>query len=182
MMASIMPGKVRRIVTGVNAACRSFILSDTLLPTADVSPGAPVRVGLWTTESAPASNKGMHDPVPDGVITRTPPAHRGGSVIRVTDIAPDARHAYTSEDLQRRGCKTTPERSARHPGFHATDTVDYAICLEGEVWAVLDEDETLMRPGDVLIQRGTYHAWSNRSDRVCRMLFVLIDAEPLKNH
>jgi hypothetical protein len=39
-----------------------------------------------------------------------------------------------------------------------------------------------MRPGDVLVQRGTYHAWSNRSDRGCRMLFVLIDAEPLKNH
>ena len=177
-----MPRKVRRIVTGVNDAGRSCILSDMRLPTAEVAPGEPVRVGLWTTESAPASNKGTHDPVPDGVIIRTPPAHRGGSVIRVTDIAPDARRAYTPEDLRRRGCKTTPERSARHPGFHATDTVDYAICLEGEIWAVLDEDETLMRPGDVLIQRGTYHAWSNRSDCVCRMLFVLIDAEPLKNH
>ena len=85
-------------------------------------------------------------------------------------------------ELRRRNCKTTPHRSARHPGFHATDTVDYAICLEGEVWVVLDEDETLMRPGDVLIQRGTYHAWSNRSDKICRMLFILIDAEPLANH
>ena len=60
--------------------------------------------------------------------------------------------------------------------------MDYAICLEGEIWAVLDEDETLMRPGDVLIQRGTFHAWSNRSDRVSRMAFILIDAEPLDNH
>jgi hypothetical protein len=177
-----MPGKVRRIVTGVNDAGRSYIQSDTLLPAAEVGPGEPVRVGLWTTDSAPSSNQGAHDPVPDGVILRTPPAHRGGSVIRVTDIPPDSRRAYTAEDLQRRGCKTTPERSAKHPGFHATDTVDYAICLEGEVWAVLDEGETPMRPGDVLIQRGTYHAWSNRTDRVARMLFILIDAEPLKNH
>jgi hypothetical protein len=177
-----MPGKVRRIVTGVNGAGRSFILSDRMLPAGEVKPGEPARVGLWTTESAPASNDGAHDPVPDGVILRTAPAHRGGSVIRITDIPPDAWRAYTPEELQRRGCKTTPERSARHPGFHATDTVDYAICLEGEIWAVLDDDETLMRPGDVLIQRGTYHAWSNRSDRVARMLFVLIDAEPLKNH
>jgi len=176
-----MPGKVRRIVTGVNEAGRSYIVSDTVLPTADVAPGAPIRVGLWTTESAPAANNGK-DPAPDGVILRTPPAHRGGSVIRITDIAPDARHAYSREDLERRGCKTTPERSARHPGFHATDTIDYAICLEGEVWAVLDDDETLMRPGDVLIQRGTYHAWSNRTDRIARMLFILIDAEPLKGH
>ena len=48
--------------------------------------------------------------------------------------------------------QTTPDRSARDLGFHATDTVDYAVCLEGEVWAVLDEEETLMRAGDVLIQ------------------------------
>jgi len=177
-----MPGKVRRIVTGVNGAGRSCILSDTLLPTAAVAPGAPVRTGLWTTDSAPVSNKGTHDPVPDGVILRTPPAHRGGTVIRITDIAPDKVRASDPAELRRRSCKTTPERSARHPGFHATDTVDYAICLEGEVWAVLDEHETLLRPGDVLIQRGTYHAWSNRSDRVCRMAFILIDAVPLENH
>ena len=176
-----MPGKVRRIVTGVNAAGRSFIASDTMLPTAPVAAGAPVRTGLWTTTSAPASNDGM-DPVPDGVIMQTPPAHRGGTVGRITDIVPDSARAYSPDELRRRNCKTTPDRSARHPGFHATDTVDYAICLEGEVWAVLDEGETLMRPGDVLIQRGTYHAWSNRTDRIGRMLFVLIDAEPLKNH
>ena len=177
-----MPGTVRRIVTGVNAAGRSCILSDTRLPTADAAPGALVRAGLWLTACAPTSNAGAHDPVPDGVILRTPPAHRGGTVIRITDVAPDARRASNPDDMRRRGCRTTPDRSARHPGFHATDTVDYAICLEGEVWAVLDEDETLMRPGDVLIQRGTYHAWSNRSDRVCRMLFILIDAAPLENH
>src|SRR5262245_32301166 len=177
-----MPGKVRRIVTGVNAAGRSCILSDTHLPTADLKPGDPVLVGLWATESSPASNRGTHDPVPDGVLPRIPPAHRGGSVIRIVDLPPDARRAFTPEDIARRGCKITPDRSAKHPGFHATDTIDYAICLEGEVWAVLDEDETLMRPGDVLIQRGTYHAWSNRSDRACRMLFILIDADPLKNH
>src|SRR2546426_5917703 len=56
-----MPGKVRRIVTAVNAAGRSYILSDTNLPTADVAPGEPVRAGLWITDSAPASNTGVHD-------------------------------------------------------------------------------------------------------------------------
>jgi quercetin dioxygenase-like cupin family protein len=174
--------KVRRIVTGVNAAGRSTILSDTLFPTGTVAPGEAVRVGLWTTDSAPASNEGTRDPVPDGVIMRTPPDRRGGTVVRITDIPPDTARAYDPETLRQRGCRTTPDRSARHPGFHATDTVDYAVCLEGEVWAVLDEAETLMRPGDVLIQRGTYHAWSNRSDGMCRMLFVLIDAEPLERH
>ena len=99
-----------------------------------------------------------------------------------------------AEGACRRRCHATrrqkvhdsQDRSAdfrrRHGGFHATDTVDYAICLEGEVWAVLDEDETLMRAGDVLIQRGTYHAWDNRSDTIARMAFILIDAQPLRNH
>ena len=177
-----MPGKVRRIVTAVNAAGRSYILSDTRLPTAAVAPGEPVRAGLWITDSAPASNDGAHDPVPDGVIMRIPPATRGGTVLRIVEFAPASKGGTDPAELARRGVKTTPDRSAKDPGFHATDTVDYAICLEGEIWAVLDEGETLMRPGDVLIQRGTYHAWSNRSDRVCRMAFVLIDAAPLKNH
>ena len=73
------------------------------------------------------------------MILKTPPTHRGGSVIRVTDIVPDKQHVFDPEELRRRNCKITPDRSAKHPGFHATDTVDYAVCLEGEVWAVLDE-------------------------------------------
>src|SRR5207249_11149078 len=108
-----MAGKVRRILPGVNASGRSCAAPDTRLPTAGVAPGSPVRPGLWTTDSAPASNAGAADPVPDGIILRTPPAHRGGSVIRVTDIVPDKLRAYDPEELRRRGCKTTPERSAR---------------------------------------------------------------------
>src|SRR5579871_4960209 len=173
-----MPGRVRRIVTAVNDAGRSYIASDTYLPTAEVPPGEPVRAGLWITEAAPASNKGDHDPVPDGVITAIAPTARGGSVIRIIDILPETVRRNDAEDLRRRGGKTTPDRSAKNPGFHATDTIDYAICLEGEVWAVMDEGEALMHAGDVLIQRGTFHAWSNRSSNPCRMAFVLIDAEP----
>ncbi len=177
-----MPGKVRRIVTAVNAAGRSYILSDTNLPTADVAPGEPVRAGLWITDSAPASNAGVHDPVPDGVIPKIPPVDVGGTVLRIIDFVPDSVQKPDPNELAKRGARTTPDRSAKNPGFHVTDTVDYALCLEGEIFAVLDEGETLMRAGDVMIQRGTYHAWSNRSGRPCRMAFVLIDAQPLKNH
>ena len=177
-----MPGKVRRIVTAVNAAGRSYIHSDTPLPTAAVKPGEPVRAGLWITDSAPASNAGVRDPVPDGVIPKIPPVDPGGTVLRIIDFMPDSVQHPSPAELQQRGARTSPERSAKHPGFHVTDTVDYAICLEGEIWAVLDEGETLMKAGDVMIQRGTYHAWSNRSGRPCRMAFVLIDAEPIQNH
>ena len=166
-------------MTGHNDAGRSIIVSDTLLPPGDVDPSQPLRVGLWLTDRAPASNRGNDDPVADGVITRIPPQHPGGTVIRITDIPPDASRSFDPQELASRGAIITPDRSARHPGFHRTHTVDYAVCMEGEVWAVLDEGETLMRPGDVLIQRGTQHAWSNRGNTTCRMLFILVDAEPV---
>jgi uncharacterized cupin superfamily protein len=55
--------------------------------------------------------------------------------------------------------------------------VDYAIVLEGEIWSVMDEGETLLRAGDVLIQRGTNHAWANRSEKTARIAFVLMDGK-----
>src|SRR5262249_61126383 len=66
----------------------------------------------------------------------------------------------------------------RHAGFHKTASVDYAIVLSGEIVAMMDEGEVLLKAGDVLIQRGTNHAWSNRTDEPAYLAFVLIDAKP----
>ena len=173
-----MARQVRRIITGHNTHGRSMIIADGYMPEKP-APGAPLQAGLWLTDRGPASNRDNQNPVPDGVIDKIAPQHRGGTVFRIVEIPPDRDRRLNPEELARRGVEVTPERSARHPGFHRTNTVDYAICLEGEIWAVLDEGETLMRAGDVMIQRGTYHAWSNRSDRSARMAFILIDAEPL---
>ena len=68
-------------------------------------------------------------------------------------------------------------RGGRHPMMHRTETVDYAIVLEGEITLVLDKEDVHLKAGDVVIQRGTNHAWSNRSGKVCRMLYVLIDGQ-----
>ena len=174
-----MPGKVRRIVTAVNEAGRSYIQSDIELPL-KLEPNEPLRAAFWVTDSTPATNVGP-DPVPDGIYAPTPPP-KGGTVVRITEYPPDSQRERQPSAADRPGRRTTPDRSAKHPGFHATDTIDYAVVLEGEIWAVMDEGETLMRAGDVLIQRGTFHAWANRSDRNCRILFVLIDAEPLVGH
>ena len=66
------------------------------------------------------------------------------------------------------------------PRNHRTETVDYAIVLSGEIEMDLDgDDKVTMGPGDVMIQRGTYHAWRNKGPEVCRMAFVLVDAQPL---
>jgi len=71
------------------------------------------------------------------------------------------------------------DHNARHFGFHKTRTLDYAIVLDGEIYAMMDEGECLLKPGDVLVQRGTNHAWSNRTDAPAYLAFVLIDATPL---
>ena len=62
----------------------------------------------------------------------------------------------------------------KHPGMHVTETVDYAVVIDGEINAIMDEGETVLRKGDVLIQRGTNHAWTNRSGKPAKVAFVLI--------
>jgi mannose-6-phosphate isomerase-like protein (cupin superfamily) len=68
-------------------------------------------------------------------------------------------------------------QAARHPFMHRTRSIDYAIVLEGEIDMLLDDSEVRLKAGDVLVQQGTNHAWVNRSGKVCRMAFILIDAE-----
>jgi len=65
------------------------------------------------------------------------------------------------------------------PRNHRTETVDYAIVLSGEIYALMDEGETLMKAGDCLVQRGTNHAWANRSDAPCLVAFILVNAKPV---
>ena len=63
------------------------------------------------------------------------------------------------------------------PGMHTTDTVDFELILEGEVWLELDDGvEVHLEPGDTVVQNGTRHAWRNHGDKVCRLLVVLVGA------
>ena len=66
--------------------------------------------------------------------------------------------------------------NARHPFMHRTDSVDYAIILTGEIYMLLDNEDVHLKAGDVVVQRGTNHAWSNRGSETCIIAFVLIDA------
>jgi hypothetical protein len=102
-------------------------------------------------------------------------------VVRIVEFPPDKERNYgnQAEVFRQYGADRAHDAGARHPGFHKTQSVDYAILLEGEIWALMDLGETLMKPGDVLIQRGTNHAWANRSTAPARVLFVLNGAAPL---
>jgi quercetin dioxygenase-like cupin family protein len=171
---------IRRVLTADDAEGRSFISEDGASPAVRLVPERPgYRVtNLWRTGAAPS-------PVdaPDSIAEHkgvSPPA--GGTVLRVIDFPPEPEDP---QELQRmleatfgsiyRDAQHAP-RPGEHPGMHRTDTVDYALMLEGELVAIMDKQETVLRAGDVLIQRGTNHAGANRSGRPARIAFVLVDA------
>ena len=178
-----MARPTRRIVTGHDAEGRSIILKDGPAPSIfepKARPGEAITE-LWRSAAAPASNRGNEDPcaAPPAAPQLMPP--KQGTVFRIVDFPPDAqvKGANAAKLFEEFGASTAHAKDGRHAMMHKTATVDYALVLEGEVVAVMDMGEAVMRAGDVLIQRGTNHSWANRSDRPCRIAFILVDAEPL---
>ena len=157
--------KFRRIITGEGSGGNATILVDEDCPNSHAILGIPefAVTELWKTTETPAQ-LGAHDADPAAGPTTVPPPP-GGTVLRVVEFPPDK--AWSDTPAGSRGAM-----------MHRTASIDYAFVIDGEIYAVLDEGETLMRPGDFLIQRGTNHAWSNRSDKPAHLLFVLIDAIP----
>lgn len=163
---------VRRIVTGENGNGKSLIISDGSTPHVTKTEFGVVAQVPWVTGEAAATGS---EPVPAGRELGFHSEH--GSILRIVDFPPDDTYDTESvkDFLDANDVRDT--ESPRHFWFHKTQSLDYAIVLEGEIYAMLDEDETLMRTGDVLVQRATNHSWSNRSNRPCRMAFVLISIE-----
>jgi hypothetical protein len=171
---------IRRIVTGTGPDGRSRIVEDgppLVVAIATERPGLR-NANIWATNATPVPVD-EPDRIAEHKTLHPPP---GGTVIRIMDIPPEPRepatlHAAVSgsrESLFPDFARHKVDKS-RHPGMHITDTVDYAIILFGEMYAVMEEGETLMKAGDVLVQRGTSHAWSNRSGENCRVAFILVD-------
>lgn len=147
----------RRVVTGHMPDGRSVVIADGPIPNVRSLPGARFDE-VWSVESAPA----LLGLAPAGEPTSGSPqialGSGTGNLVRVIEFAPASA-----------GGKRSP--------MHRTRTIDYGIVLEGEVVLILSESEVLLKAGDVVIQRGTDHAWENRSEASAKMVFVLIDAE-----
>jgi mannose-6-phosphate isomerase-like protein (cupin superfamily) len=168
-------------VTGVNERGRSFVRSDEWLPLDSEPAGSFRRIALWEASGMPVSNADAGDPVPGGVVDYVVP-EVPGTLIRIVDVPPDRSFGEVSELVRLPGVTLDDARLSVHRGFHKTDTLDLVLILEGEVWMLLDDQATLLRAGDVIVQRGTYHAWSNRSEQVCRVLVVMATAQSLTDH
>ena len=148
-----MERSCRRVVTGHNSVGKAVVLSDDIRQTEPIPTGEAWFSKLWVTDRTPADNNGTADGalIPTGLTSPT------GSVLRVVDMPPGMRSP-----------------------MHRTLSVDYGIVLDGQVDMELDGGERVqLQRGDVVVQRGTIHAWVNRGDRMARMAFVLIAANPV---
>ena len=176
-----MPKMHRRVVTGHDHRGKSIILLDGTAPNSALiaRAGGLQLTELWVTNGAPADNGGSTDAA-DREYRLEPP--EGGTVFRIIEYPPDSIRLKTIDPkvhYAMGAAHASTNGPKKHPGMHKTNTLDYAIILSGEVYAVMDEGEVLLRAGDVLIQRGTHHAWSNRTETPCTIAFVLVSAKPL---
>jgi mannose-6-phosphate isomerase-like protein (cupin superfamily) len=173
---------IHRVVTGHDTAGKAIVSSEGALPTVVELAAIPGTVfhEVWSTAVTPAPADNGPDPT-TGPLTLPPP--RQGTRLRFVDIPPDtaeflAHGADRMHDAFTQigdAAASTVKAHSPHPLMHRTESVDYGIVIEGELTLVLDDSDVRLRPGSVVIQRGTNHAWANRSQQPCRILFVLID-------
>lgn len=155
-----VPTVPRRVVTGHTPEGVSVVVSDGPVPVSRALPEDGVHFHeVWSTSGAPALVTAVEavDPTEADLTVPPPPL---GTRIRINEFAPG--------HLDDRGLQSP---------VHRTASVDYGIVLEGEITLVLDDSEVTLRAGDIVVQRGTDHAWANRGSSVARVVFVLVDGE-----
>ncbi|HZL30294.1 MAG TPA: cupin domain-containing protein [Pseudolabrys sp.] len=145
--------QVRRVVTGHNAEGKAIVEVDEIAKNVISNrPGASSCV-VWSTKGFPVDNDGFNDRTAGDFKTTV----EGGTVFRVVRYEPGVT-----------------------PRNHRTDSIDYAVVMEGEIDMELDDGVVAhLKAGDLIVQRGTIHNWVNRGKDVCVIAFVLISARPV---
>ncbi len=178
---------VRRIVTGHREHDgKAVVIIDEQAANIFHPPGRPgVQINnVWRQFEAPAKLDGNADNAAEGEKIGLEPG-TNGSVFRVIEFPPEAgwiddvdREA-AKESFKEFGSEHAADSSEEppHPLMHRTETLDYAVIMKGEIVMVMDDSEVLCKEGDVVVQRGTNHAWANRSDEPCRIAFMLINGK-----
>jgi hypothetical protein len=166
----------RRIVTGHDANGRSVVVSD-----GPATNTVGSLTNFWATDATPARIDAP-DPTAGPPLGLHPP--REGVTFRFFQVQPEKSFAalpreelwaMARERFKAMGADDALVDTTRHPAMHKTRTVDYIVLLEGEVTLLLDEADVPMKPFDVVVQRGTNHAWVNTGNAVATLMAVLID-------
>ena len=175
--------KVRRVVTG-HRGSKSVVISDGQTRKAREYVNVPGQASalIWSTQAKPSVPHDGADPITEKSLY-VPPV--GETRLMLVDLAPDSVMMSSSFNPAAAGqeyMEHMPEFASKfeldHPGMHTTDSVDYGIVLEGEVWLELDDGKQVhLKRHDVVVQNGTRHAWRNKTDKPVKMAFVLIGAQ-----
>jgi mannose-6-phosphate isomerase-like protein (cupin superfamily) len=178
-----MAKKIRRVVTGHTPEGNSVFVSDAAPPRVVTISGMKdfSITAVWATDHGMTAVPGSADPTPamttfvpgEGgtrfLITVLPPASQG--------LEPGTDPAAVSEEMLTKLPGLAQAMEPDQPGMHTTDTVDYDIIISGELWLELDDGkEVRLKPGDIVIQNGTRHAWRNKGTKPCVMYSVLVGA------
>lgn len=170
---------MRRIITGHNAEGKSVITIDGP-PARSLSENEGGLYELWNTDGNEINTLDETDRA-DSEVLLSPPV--GGTKFRYFQINPtpegvpaDLIEAATAAAFEKMGAAHHRVDTTRHPAMHKTKTIDYIILLKGDVTLLLDEEEVDLKPFDVVVQRGTNHAWVNNGSETALFIAVLIDS------
>jgi mannose-6-phosphate isomerase-like protein (cupin superfamily) len=172
---------IRRVVTGKDATGKAIVMIDAVATAVHKREELGVtNTLLWVTDSSPADVSNQEDAANKKIGVLAPP---GGTIFRVVEFAPEGEVKADYETRLRifQSIGLAPEGDSRekprNPAMHRTKTIDYALILSGEIDMLLDDSEVHLKAGEVVIQRGTNHAWVNRGNQLCQVAFVMVDAK-----
>lgn len=175
---------IRRIVTGHDTEGKAVVAMQGEPPNVISFPSVPGTYffEIWKAHEVPTRVDNGPDPT---LGPRRMAPTPGGCAVRIVQIAPekDVKLPSTLEEMEQHFRETgspeaaTSRLNAPHPLMHRTETLDFGIVIDGELTLILDDSEVRLAPGDIVVQRGTNHAWSNRGGKPCRIAFVLLDGK-----
>ena len=171
---------MRRIITGHNSEGKSIITLDGT-PARTIGEDVGGLFEIWNTDGNLIDTTDSIDRA-DTDIVLSPPEN--GSKFRYFQINPtpegvpmEMMQEIAADAFEKIGAAHHRVDTSKHPAMHKTDTIDYIILLKGDVTLILDEEEVTLEPHDVVVQRGTNHAWVNNGDEPALLIAVLIDSD-----
>ena len=171
---------MRRVVTGHNEEGKSIVVLDGP-PAQSIGEDVGGLFELWNTDGNLINTKDRIDRADDEILLSPP---KNGSKFRYFQINPtpegvpmDVLQNMAADAFEKIGASHHRIDTSKHPAMHKTDTIDYIILLEGDVTLILDKEEVDIKPHDVVVQRGTNHAWVNNGNNPALLIAVLIDSD-----
>lgn len=172
-----MKQPIRRVIIAQNKENQSYVVADGYAKDVNhfiTGVEEAKSINLWATNKTPPKLDDINDPTNFGLpfLPQT-----NGTIFRICDVPPDSLYINRLDEILLNNQKISDEqKKLKHPLMHQVDCLIYAIILEGEITLILDNAETELKAGDIIIDCGSNHAWSNHTNHICRIAFVLLDA------